>query len=87
MQDNRRRADRKVMIWDCVMATAAGALIGKCSVRDISSTGARITLSDPHHVPDAFVLILSRNGGARRNCELIWRDKSQIGVRFIRPAA
>jgi hypothetical protein len=54
-----------------------------CLVSDISDSGARIELPDDRSLPDRFMLLLSRNGAARRACQVIWRKASHVGVKFI----
>lgn len=57
-----------------------------CILSDVSETGARIGVQDPNLIPDRFVLLLSNNGSARRTCDVVWRERHQIGVRFARLA-
>jgi PilZ domain len=58
--------------------------IGECTLRDISSTGARISVEDPEVVPDYFKLKVP---GARelRRCRIRWRSGSDIGLEFFGP--
>jgi hypothetical protein len=35
-------------------------------------------------LPDRFTLLLSGNGSPRRNCRVVWRQPTQIGVDFGR---
>lgn len=56
-------------------------------VVDVSATGARLVLRQATDVPETFVLVLSKGGGVRRQCELSWFSGATIGVRFIRTAA
>ncbi len=53
-----------------------------CVVADISDSGARLDVDTPDSVPDRFILLLSKNGHARRICRTVWRSSSQIGVQF-----
>jgi PilZ domain len=53
-----------------------------CSISDISEDGARIALEKDETLPDTFMLLLSPNGGARRQCRVIWRDGLAVGVKF-----
>jgi methyl-accepting chemotaxis protein len=55
-----------------------------CALHDISNSGARIGISNPDEIPDRFALLLSANGGTRRQCQVIWRKESQIGVEFLK---
>jgi hypothetical protein len=83
MRPDHRRAARQILNWTCVMSTPAGTLVAPCTVRDISMTGARISLDDASAAPDEFVLRLTRNGVIWRKCQTVWRDKIEIGVRFL----
>lgn len=56
-----------------------------CKVVDISECGARIVLDSDGELPDRFVLLFSRSGGARRYCRKIWRDGPTVGVEFPVP--
>ncbi len=53
-----------------------------CAIADISHSGARLTLDADVELPVDFVLLLTRNGGPRRHCRVIWRDGLTIGVTF-----
>ena len=53
-----------------------------CAVADISHSGARLHLENDVELPPEFVLLLTRNGGAHRNCRIIWRDGLSLGVKF-----
>ena len=56
-----------------------------CSIADISESGARIVLESDGELPERFILLLSRSGGARRYCRLVWRDGKTVGVEFPLP--
>jgi hypothetical protein len=85
MSKERRAAQRRGMTWQAIMIDAAGAPIAKCTIVDVSSNGAKLALKQPMTPPDSFVLVLSKNGGVRRRCEVTWRSDESIGVRFVRP--
>jgi hypothetical protein len=53
-----------------------------CTLSDVSQSGARLVLAKDEKLPDRFVLLLSANGGARRRCQVIWRDGLTVGVKF-----
>ncbi len=55
-----------------------------CVLSDISDTGARIDVETVDELPDRFTLLLSGNGSPRRNCRVVWRQPTQIGVDFGR---
>jgi hypothetical protein len=53
-----------------------------CAIADISETGARIQLEDERELPDRFILLLTKSGGARRHCRMVWRNGLFVGVEF-----
>ena len=53
----------------------------RCVIADISASGARLIVDDVRLVPDEFVLALSTE--LMRMCKVMWRRKTQVGVRFI----
>jgi hypothetical protein len=56
----------------------------ECIIKNISSTGAKIALSDTLAVPNEFeVYIPNKRRGHR--ARLVWRDKDSIGVHFTEP--
>lgn len=57
-----------------------------CLVRNVSSTGARVLLSDTVTIPDEFDLHIARKGQSYR-ARLAWRKVDEFGVEFIAGAA
>jgi hypothetical protein len=53
-----------------------------CVVRNISQTGAMLSLEDPSTLPPRFILDLSGNIAVRRVCELVWQNGLLAGVMF-----
>lgn len=53
-----------------------------CSISDISEIGARLELESDSELPGKFLLLLTRDGHAQRQCRLIWRAGMTIGVDF-----
>lgn len=53
-----------------------------CAISDVSASGARLNLETDVELPETFILLLTRNGHARRHCHLIWRDGMSVGVKF-----
>jgi hypothetical protein len=52
-----------------------------CALRDVSATGARITVTAAHEVPDEFHLIFSSDRMMRKVL-VVWRRGQEIGVEF-----
>ena len=55
----------------------------RCTIADISETGARLVLDSDDGLPERFFLLLSLNGGARRHCRVVWRNGASVGVEFV----
>jgi hypothetical protein len=60
-----------------------GAILSQCTVLDVSASGAKIELKMPIEIPDEFELHLSSNGQVRRNCKVVRRTETEIGVNFV----
>lgn len=54
-----------------------------CTVADISGTGARLRSRNIHKMPDVFDLALNKD--MMRKCQIVWRTRDQVGVRFLPP--
>ena len=50
---------------------------------DVSASGAKLMMDAGINVPDSFVLALARNAAVRRNCEVVWRAATSLGVCFV----
>jgi hypothetical protein len=85
MTRDRRAALRRPIRWKALILNSAGSLVSHCTIVDVSSTGARLVLPQPAELPEAFLLVLSRNGDVRRQCELSWIKEKRAGIRFLRP--
>ena len=81
MQKDQRKTPRRLMRYSAWIAIAPKKMHG-CVLSDISESGARIDIDDSKIVPDRFPLFLSRNGSARRVCNVVWRKPKQLGVSF-----
>jgi len=81
MVRDKREAKHRSVRYGARLALADGTL-HECVLSEISETGARITVRDAAAIPEKFVLVLSANGAARRNCCVVWRDPQQLGVKF-----
>ena len=81
--DEKRRATRR-RLDRCLarILTLAEDDVCPCLVCDISSTGAKLVVTDAASLPDSFLLMLSSLGNAKRTCVIVWRLEQMIGVRF-----
>ncbi len=60
-----------------------GSILSECMVLDVSASGAKIEIKAPNEVPEQFILLLSRDGKVRRQCQVIRRSEADVGVQFI----
>jgi PilZ domain len=57
----------------------------QCLVHDMSSTGAKITVSDDASALAGRIrLAFSRNAATGRPCEVVWKRGRSFGVKFVR---
>jgi hypothetical protein len=56
-----------------------------CVIWDISDGGARLAIahSSLSVLPQKFTLVLLKEAGVMRNCQVVWRDARFVGVKFI----
>ena len=67
------------VVWD------GGSSPQDCRMLDISAHGARLELETAATLPDKFMLLLSHDGGLRRQCSVIWRSENAVGIEFNSP--
>ena len=79
--DERRESQRQRTFLAGKVVYGASRFEIDCSVRDLSSGGARLSFVDPLTVPSAFELHLPSRGAVFR-AEARWRKGRQIGVKF-----
>ena len=53
-----------------------------CTVRDVSTTGARLRVDGSVGIPDTFELIIEVDG-LEADCQVVWRKGSDVGARFL----
>jgi hypothetical protein len=67
------------------MLKAGKILLGKhpvpCTIRNISERGACLKVQTTIGIPEVFDFQMA--GEPARTCKTIWRDDTQIGVKFI----
>ena len=77
-----RIAPRRRALKAGTVSYNGGNMTFPCVLRDISETGARIRTDGDWHPPDTFKLLIELDGFVD-DCEVVWRDGSQVGIRFI----
>jgi hypothetical protein len=84
MLQERRKEKRHVINRIAKFQSEVGALPRDCLITDMSRSGARI-FAEGVEVPDRFSLLISGEGGIRRDCRVMWRLGGEVGLEFIGP--
>jgi hypothetical protein len=80
----KKREARKSLSQPGWITLEGGFAARPCVVQDMSSTGAKITIQDPNVLPAKLRLAFARDARTGRNCEVVWRRGSSVGVKFVR---
>jgi hypothetical protein len=83
----KRKAVRRMLTYPAWINLGDGSPVQECSLCDASQRGAQLAVADPDSIPDRFVLALSADGAATRQCRVVWRTGNQIGVEFVKAPA
>jgi PilZ domain len=86
MPAEQRKAPRRPFNTNGFLYALDGRAIGPCHVEDVSEGGAKLIQTTEVGLPAQFTLSLSRDGRVRRQCQIVWRAKRHLGVRFIETA-
>ena len=85
MSEHRREARQRVFLKGRIVFNN-GSSSFDCLVRDMSSAGARLVMSDATTLPEAFDLYIPQKDRTYRAI-LRWRREDGIGVTFEQPAS
>jgi hypothetical protein len=75
----KRAVPRHRVLKGGMLAFGGGSV--DCTVRNISSNGARVDIVNPIGLPEAFTLVIETNRFMRR-CHAVWSSEKRIGVAF-----
>jgi hypothetical protein len=84
MANERRRAPRKTFEREAYLRRRWDLPVEPCMIVNISNTGARLAHDAPASLPDRFLLDFTTDGTVHRECTVMWRTRSELGVRFSR---
>jgi hypothetical protein len=83
MVKEKRRSKRYAVLHGARLTEPDGAELGSCRIINISQTGARLQTTLAPTLPEHFILVLSHTGGLRRQCAVVWRSDTAVGVEFL----
>lgn len=76
----KRGAPRHRVFKHGTLALPSGGSVD-CTVRNISSTGARVDVDNVVGLPEAFTLMIMSDHFVR-HCRKVWSNDNRIGVAF-----
>ncbi len=79
---NQRKAVRVRSLLGATIIHSDGAMKIECHVRDISKSGARLSLSPHILLPQQFDLYIAQRRETHP-CRLVWFNEGQCGVEFL----
>jgi hypothetical protein len=77
----RRDKSRRRVLKRALIVFQGGNCTMRCQILNISEVGAQLMPSDILLCPSESVL--KPEVGDRRNCEVVWRKGTSVGVRFV----
>jgi PilZ domain len=80
---NRRRFFRRT-VNEPAWVEKVPSILERCTLTDLSKSGARLTISDTYDLPESLTLHLTLGSKVGRLCQVIWRRDDEIGVEFLR---
>ncbi|HEY9217506.1 MAG TPA: PilZ domain-containing protein [Phenylobacterium sp.] len=78
---NHRRAPRQSVLTKGLLIHGRSSLSVPCTIRDVSSLGARVKLSTPEILSRPIYLVIVRNGAAFE-AEIAWAKSGELGLQF-----
>lgn len=79
-----KREARKSVSQSGWITLDGGFAARPCTVLDLSSAGAKISIDDPQVVTAKVRLAFSRDARTGRSCNVVWRRGKTLGVKFVR---
>ena len=79
-----RAAPRRRALKAGVIAFQGHFISYRCTVREISDTGAKLRVDDVFLIPDNFDLLIELDA-VEYSCSVVWRRQNELGVRFYTP--
>ena len=83
---NERKDARHRTLKGARIVFGDGNQVFECLVRNLSATGALLFMSSTLGIPNRFQLLLD-DKSPPRVCEVVWRDETEIGIRFVNSGA
>jgi hypothetical protein len=79
-ETDNRAAPRRSTLKGARIVFNGGRSTIDCTVRNLSSKGAKLQVASVVGIPETFDLVLQ--GSARQPCRVKWRTLKEVGVEF-----
>jgi hypothetical protein len=80
-ENNKRVAQRQRVLKQGKMLFSNNMTLIDCTIRDLSTTGAKLLCADPGAIPNEFRLVFIAER-QMRDVKVVWRRPDMIGVHF-----
>jgi hypothetical protein len=77
----RRKYARFLALKNVKLIVGNSSIIN-CVVRNLTSAGARLIISNAANLPEKLAITFDR-GQTARQCRIVWRTMNEMGVSFI----
>ncbi len=81
MDEEKRKASRRRVLKVGKIVFADGMRVIDCTIRDLSTEGARLLVGNSVGVPDCF-LLFEKSTGMLYQSTVVWRQNDSVGVNF-----
>ena len=81
IETEQRVSQRRTTLKGGRIVFNAGRSTIDCTVRNLSSRGAKLQVNSVVGIPETFDLVLE--GASRQACRVKWRTLKEIGVEFV----
>lgn len=82
--EERRAVQRTKVLRNAKIILDHRAPVISCTVKNLSSQGACLSVASTYLLPDTFDLTFE-HGRSRRCCRVVWRTDDKMGVAFEPP--
>jgi hypothetical protein len=78
--DEKRSETRRTMLRGGRIVFNNGHSTIDCTIRNVSSAGAKLVVTSPLGIPESFVLMFDTK--EKRPARVVWRTTKEVGVAF-----
>ena len=79
--EQRRRTRRKRVLYPGVIVYGGGSFTCDCTIRDLTTTGARVSVPKGLSFPERFYVLNVRHGLVY-DAQTMWTKDRDIGIKF-----